>query len=245
MKRLLWLLLFLAVDAGALSYDSGNGAVSATSNEVFNDLTSNGNTTIGSGTEDTVTVNASTWTFANDTAVALTGGVNGLNFASNTLSIDATNSRIGINTAAPSSALQVLGSVTFSSMSIVDAYNPSFGAVTSASTSTLTWTEVTDRLNEFVTSSFTVTTAGFYHITVTASASQTAGTGCLLIKNNSTTIAGGTQCTTGATALATALTISMSRVLSLAANDIIRIDGSATSANVTFQQMFLTVERVP
>lgn len=134
--------------------------------------------------------------------------------------------------------------LTSAAPTIVDAYNASFGAVTSGSTSTLTWTEVTDRNTEFVTSSFTVTTAGFYEITVDGGASQTAGTGCFLIKNNSTTIAGGTACITGATALATVLTVSVGRVLNLAANDIIRVDASATSANVTFQTLHLTIKRI-
>lgn len=66
-----------------------------------------GNTTLGDASGDSVTSNAATWTFANDTAVALSGGVNGLNFDSNTLSIDATNDRVGIGTAAPSYKLQV------------------------------------------------------------------------------------------------------------------------------------------
>lgn len=139
----------------------------------------------------------------------------------------------------------ITGDLTVSQASIVDAYNSSFGAVTAASTSTLTWTEVTDRLNEFVTSSFTVTTAGFYEIRVQAGASQTAGTGCLLLKNNGSTITGGDSCVTGATALATVLDVNMVRILNLAANDIIRVDGSATSANVTFQKMHLTIKRLP
>ena len=60
-----------------------------------------GNITLGDASGDTVTVNSDAWTFANDTTVALSGGVNGLNFDSNTLSIDATNNRIGIGTTTP------------------------------------------------------------------------------------------------------------------------------------------------
>lgn len=72
-------------------------------------LTIAGNTTIGDASGDTVTVNGAAWTFANDTTVALTGGVNGLNVDSDTFSIDATNNRIGIGTAAPDMELDVNG----------------------------------------------------------------------------------------------------------------------------------------
>lgn len=138
-----------------------------------------------------------------------------------------------------------LNTLTASSMSIVDARNASFGAVTAGSTSTVTWTETIDRIGEFVTSSFTATSAGFYRISAEAGASQTAGTGCLLIKVNGSTIADGDECATGATALATVIPISINRVLSLSANDIVRIDASATTANVTFLKMHLTVNRIP
>ncbi len=60
-----------------------------------------GNSTVGDASGDTVTSNAAAWTFVNDTAVTLSGGVNGINFDANTLSIDATNNRVGIGTAAP------------------------------------------------------------------------------------------------------------------------------------------------
>ncbi len=55
--------------------------------------------------------NAGTWTFSNDTNIVLSGGVNGLSFDTDVLSIDATNNRVGINTAGPLVALQVLGDV--------------------------------------------------------------------------------------------------------------------------------------
>lgn len=144
-----------------------------------------------------------------------------------------------------SGAVTFGANLTFSSNTVIDAVNGSFGSVTAGSTSTLTWTEVTDRLSEFVTSSFTAITAGFYEVTAQAEASQTGGTGCLLMKKNGTTIAGGNICTAGGAALATILPITNNRILNLAANDIIRVDGSATTANVTFQNMTLTVKRVP
>jgi excisionase family DNA binding protein len=60
-----------------------------------------GNTSLGDAAGDSITFNADSLTFANDTAVALSGGVNGINFDSDTLSIDAENNRVGVGTAAP------------------------------------------------------------------------------------------------------------------------------------------------
>jgi hypothetical protein len=75
-------------------------------------LTISGNTTIGDANTDTVTANAAAWSFPLDTTVAIGGGLNGLNFDANTLSIDALNDRIGIGTNAPDAKLQVMGTVS-------------------------------------------------------------------------------------------------------------------------------------
>ena len=90
----------LEVD-GAQQFD---GALVATSTATFN-----GTLTVGDAVGDIVTVNSGAWTFANDTTIALTGGVNGLNIDSNTLSIDATNHRVGFGTAAPNAKVDVSG----------------------------------------------------------------------------------------------------------------------------------------
>ena len=72
-----------------------------------------GNTTLGDATTDTLTLNAiptlnaNALTFSVDTNVALTGGVNGLAFDTSTLSIDASNNRVGISTTAPSYNLDI------------------------------------------------------------------------------------------------------------------------------------------
>lgn len=137
------------------------------------------------------------------------------------------------------------GNVTLSSNSIVDAYNTSFGAVTAGSTSTLTWTEVTDRLGEFVTSSFTATTSGYYEVIAHAGASQTAGTACILLKVDGSLINGGEACNQGVTGLASILDVSVSRILNLTAGQIVRFDASATTANATFQKLTMTIKRVP
>ena len=70
-----------------------------------------GNTTIGDASGDTLTANAATWTFANDTNFVLSGGVNGLSFDTTTLSIDATNDRVGIGTTAPNEQLEITGNL--------------------------------------------------------------------------------------------------------------------------------------
>ncbi|KKW02465.1 MAG: Cell wall surface anchor family protein, partial [Parcubacteria group bacterium GW2011_GWA1_49_11] len=78
------------------------------------DIRINGTTTLGDASGDLVTVNAASWTFANDTDFALSGGVNGLSFDTDTLSIDATNNRIGILTTAPSTTFEVQGTASAS-----------------------------------------------------------------------------------------------------------------------------------
>lgn len=210
-----FLALFFPASLFALTYDSGGGAAGADQGDILSGSTAN--------------------------AVVYTNSSKAITTGSG-LTYDGTTFTSGAHSA---SSLTVNGNVTLSSMSVVDAFNASFGSVTSGSTSTLTWTEVTDRLSEFVTSSFTAITAGFYELTADASASQTAGTGCLLIKVNGAEPLGGESCVTGATALLTVLDIPISRILNLSANDIVRIDGSATSANVTFQKMHLAIRRVP
>lgn len=137
------------------------------------------------------------------------------------------------------------GGFSLSSMSVVDAYSDSFGAVNAGSTSTITWTEVTDRLGEFVTSSFTATSGGYYEVISHAGVSQTAGSACLILKVNATSPAGGSSCNQGVTALASILDISITRILNLNAGDIVRLDASATTANATFQKLSLTVKELP
>ncbi len=76
----------------------------------FAGLNITGNTTLGDAAGDTVTSNAASWTFANDTNVTVSGGVGGFSFDTNTLSIDSTNDRVGVGTTAPSYAFEVNGS---------------------------------------------------------------------------------------------------------------------------------------
>lgn len=134
---------------------------------------------------------------------------------------------------------------TATANSVVDVQNPSFGAVTAGSTSTLTWTEVTDRLTEFNSSSFTATYAGYYEVIARAEVSQTAGSACLLLKVNNVMPAGGDSCNQGVTGLLSVLELNLPRILNLAASDVVRIDGSATTADGTFQKMKMTIKRVP
>ncbi len=68
--------------------------------------------TFGDALGDAITVNAGAWTFANDTNFALSGGVNGLSFDTSTLSIDATNHRVGIGTTTPKALLDVKGTAS-------------------------------------------------------------------------------------------------------------------------------------
>ena len=85
-------------------YDMDNGYFQTNGQSNFNS-----NVVLGDASGDSVTSNAATWTFANDTAVTLSGGVNGLNFDSNTLSIDATGNFVGFGTAAPGTRIANTG----------------------------------------------------------------------------------------------------------------------------------------
>ena len=57
-------------------------------------------------THNNLTLNGGTVTLGVDTNFALSGGINGISFDTSTLSIDATNHRIGIGTVSPRSSLQ-------------------------------------------------------------------------------------------------------------------------------------------
>ncbi len=70
-------------------------------------------TTLSCDADFVWTPTTNTLAFAVDTAVSLGGGVNGLNFDSDTLSIDAANNRVGVNNAAPGSAFHVVGNTRF------------------------------------------------------------------------------------------------------------------------------------
>ena len=72
-------------------------------------LSNTGNTTLGNDSLDTLTING--------TSVSIP---NGLNIDSNTIVVDATNNRIGINVASPSVALDVAGSGKISTDLTVD-----------------------------------------------------------------------------------------------------------------------------
>ena len=71
----------------------------------FVNLTTTGTTTLGDASGDAVTINAATITLANDTNFVLSGGVNGVSFDTDVLSIDATNDRVGIGQTSPQSKI--------------------------------------------------------------------------------------------------------------------------------------------
>jgi hypothetical protein len=68
--------------------------------------TFNGPVNLGNAIGDTVTVASGAWTFSNATTIAVGSTIN---FDSNTLVIDGTNNRIGINKAVPTVPLDVVG----------------------------------------------------------------------------------------------------------------------------------------
>lgn len=98
--------------------------------DVAGTLGVDGAVTIGDAIGDAVTVNSGAWTFTNDTTIALSGGVNGLNFDSDTLSIDATNNRVGIGTAGPTNTLSVNGTADIQGHAAIGAGAAVNGALT-------------------------------------------------------------------------------------------------------------------
>jgi excisionase family DNA binding protein len=112
----MWSDLFLA-DSAVINWNNSSVTFSNDGNDfnvtlggLFNissALAVGGNTTLGDTSGDSVTSNAATWSFANDTNYILSGGVNGLSFDTTTLSIDSTNDRIGIGTISPDGQLDL------------------------------------------------------------------------------------------------------------------------------------------
>lgn len=140
------------------------------------------------------------------------------------------------------SGLQVTGSITASSHTVINAATTGGQAVTSGNTNLLTETETIDRNGEFTTSSFTVTIAGYYLISGKADTATTAGTGCILFRKNGSAISGATSCspTIGAD-----LSLSLTWVENLVVNDVIDMSGSAASDTMTFSNKVLTITRLP
>jgi hypothetical protein len=112
---------------------------------VGGDLTVTGNSslngtllTIGDASTDDVTVNSDAWTFANDTTLTLSGGVNGLALGSSTtLSVDATNSRVGIGTSAPSYKLVVTGTALDAAFGTIANFTGTMSSTTNNQQSTV------------------------------------------------------------------------------------------------------------
>ncbi|MFA6356428.1 MAG: hypothetical protein WCY23_04900, partial [Candidatus Omnitrophota bacterium] len=110
---------------GTLSFGAvgGSTAITGTTNDTFEVNTDGNSVTVSSAgqTGDRVftfpdaTGQVLTNNMPADVAVALGGGVDALNFDSNTLSIDANNNRVGIGNAAPEAALDVSGQGYFNS----------------------------------------------------------------------------------------------------------------------------------
>src|SRR3989344_4457433 len=88
--------------------DIGSQNFTTTGATTTGNLSVNSNITLGDASGDSVTSNAATWTFANDTNLVLSGGINGLAFDTDTLTIDATNNRVGIGTTVPSAQLHII-----------------------------------------------------------------------------------------------------------------------------------------
>ncbi len=109
----------------ATGINSTNIGVTTAGTGVFTTLSSTGTSNIGSGT-GVVTLNSSgalNLTQAASSTWTLNGAVDALNFDSNTLSIDASNNRIGIGTNAPSWGLSVTGDQSADRIASISNFN--------------------------------------------------------------------------------------------------------------------------
>ena len=104
------------IDIDGIDLDTGND-FQINNTSVLNATTLGSGVTASSltsiGTLTGLTINSATVTLSQDTDFVLSGGVNGVSFDGTTLSIDATNNRIGIGTTAPLLTLDVAGSGRF------------------------------------------------------------------------------------------------------------------------------------
>lgn len=89
-----------------------------------------GNLTFGDAITDAITVNAGSWTFANATNFAVSNAVNAFSIDTDTLSVDATNNRIGIRTTAPENPLEVVGTISGTTLKTSNGINASGAIIT-------------------------------------------------------------------------------------------------------------------
>lgn len=165
-------------------------------------LTTTGNTTLGNASTDTLTITS-----------AAVSTPNGLNFDANTLVIDATNNRVGIAKATPTTALDVTGTVTATT------FAGNFSG------------ELTGTINSATTATTQLSTDNSTKVATTAFVTAKVGTlGTLASQNsNSVSITGGSI--TGITDLAVA--DGGTGASSITANSIILGNGaSALSGNL-------------
>lgn len=163
----------------------------------------------------------------------------------NTIYLDASTNRVGLGTATPSTKLHVVGEILASSMTVINGRDPTGFAATAGTSNIFAWTETIDRLGEFVTSSFTVVLPGYYEVSVNSEVAGTASTGCIFLKKNGTAITGAQNCSVGPAAVALTMSNSLTWIENLAAADIISVWGSGAGATATFDNLTLSIRRLP
>lgn len=80
------------------------------------DLVIEGNFFFGDSIADAVTVNAGAWSFSNATNFSLSNAQNAFSIDTDTFSVDALNNRIGIRTTTPDNPLEVVGTISGTSL---------------------------------------------------------------------------------------------------------------------------------
>ncbi|MFH1404962.1 MAG: hypothetical protein ABIH21_02585, partial [Patescibacteria group bacterium] len=94
---------------GTTNIGTGTGGTATGPGDLYvtNELEVDGSVILGDASGDTITVNAGTMTIANDLAVTLSGGLDGINFDANTLSIDGAGDRVIIGAASGDAKLDI------------------------------------------------------------------------------------------------------------------------------------------
>lgn len=103
---------FGSIDVGASNIDGGTITADTALGGTLSTAAQPNVTSVGTLTG--LTVNSATITLSQDTDFVISGGVNGMSIDGTTFSVDGTNNRVGIGTAAPATELDVSGEGRFS-----------------------------------------------------------------------------------------------------------------------------------
>ncbi|MDD4984689.1 MAG: hypothetical protein PHQ43_02695, partial [Dehalococcoidales bacterium] len=143
-----------------------------------------GDTVLGSGAEDTVTLNVGNLILANTSAIDLANNlVSALSFESGLLSLDTQNARVGVGITAPTQALDVAGTVKSTGAIIGN-----LSGVLKASAGTVSGSATTDDLTEGNTNKYYTDTRARASLSKTDPITYNSTTGAIGLGYNTTNL---------------------------------------------------------